>query len=167
MRLCAEFLLPAPPPPPMLHTFRLVGCNDHPQSTQNPEPACMLAGRLAAPTARLALAAAQGRRPQHVRLKLISGSGFCAAPHPGFCPLAAAPCAPPPGPAAAPRQSKTAARPWRCLAVQQLSAEAGQAAAGAGAAAQRSIGPGEVHLWWLDPQKVGAGIVAFGAAQSG
>ena len=50
----------------------------------------------------------------------------------------------------------------RCLAVQQLHADAaGAVAAGAAAAAasagKHSIRPGEVHLWWLDPRKVGEG----------
>lgn len=60
------------------------------------------------------------------------------------------------GPAATPAPSKARrgrSLAWRCLAVQQLHA-VDSAGAAAATAAGRSIGPGEVHLWWLDPRKV-------------
>lgn len=128
----------------------------------------MLAGRcLAAPAAQPAVLE-HCRRLHHARLKLIVPQRALAAGSPAFSPpAAAARAAALPGPPV-PRPSKTSPRPWRCGAVQQLSSAAVDAAAGrlaAAAAPGRVIGPGEVHLWWLDPKKVGG--VAGGAIRPG
>ncbi|PRW56999.1 L-aminoadipate-semialdehyde dehydrogenase-phosphopantetheinyl transferase isoform X2 [Chlorella sorokiniana] len=117
----------------------------------------MLAGRLA-PAAAQPAVLAHCRQLQHARLKLIVPQRALAAGNPAFSPPAAAPRGASPGALAAPRPSKTTPHPWRCGAVQQLSSAAVDAAVGrlaAAAAPLRVIGPGEVHLWWLDPKKAG------------
>ena len=99
------------------------------------------------------------RRLQHARLNLIVAQRAPAAGNPAILgPPASAPRAPALPALPAPRLSKTTPRPWRSGAVQQLSSAAVDAAVGRLAAAAppvRVIGPGEVHLWWLDPRKVG------------
>ena len=121
----------------------------------------LAAGRLA-PAAAQPAVLTHCRRLQHVRLKLIVPQRALAAGNPAFSPPAPAPRTAAPGATAAPRPSKTTPRPWRCGAVQQLSSAAVDAAVGrlaAAAAPLRVIGPGEVHLWWLDPKKVGGRAV--------
>lgn len=126
----------------------------------------LAAGRLA-PAAAQPAVLTHCRRLQHARLKLILPQRALAAGNPAFSPPAAAPRTAAPGALAVPRPSKTTPRPWRCGAVQQLSTAVVDAAVGrlaAAAAPLRVIGPGEVHLWWLDPKKVGGRAIRHNLA---
>ncbi len=175
LMLALWFFLSRPPLRAFFFPIASAALPDHSDCTQPSKFAMLAAGRLA-PAAAQPAVLTHCRRLQHARLKLIVPQRALAAGNPAFSPPAAAPRAAAPGATAAPRPSKTTPRLWRCGAVQQLSSAAAvDAAAGrlaAAAAPLRVIGPGEVHLWWLDPSKVGARAIGcnrvdgFGASRS-